>query len=182
MIETHDLGLLPEYEIERRSEGRTPWDAARDPKANPVKLLAGAADLANQMDPKNVPALTKLLAHQDPAMRFWGAVGLVALGAKASPAAAALRKALKDPAPNPRVAAAEALSFCGGLDDALPVLVEALRHESAFIRLRAMNALERLGPKAKPAAQAMRAAAMTGGHAAEYVTRMAEYVPARLDR
>ena len=179
--ETHDLGFLPEYEIERRSQGRTPYETAHDPKANPLKELAEAADLASQMSETNVPALVRLLGHGDPAVRYWGAVGLVALGEGAAPAAEALREALTDSAPGVRVEAAEALALCGGLEEALPVLIQALQHESALIRLRAINVLDRLGPKAKPALPAIRKAGMEGdGPIIDYLGRMVRYVPGRI--
>jgi len=66
MKNTHDLGLLPEYEIHRRAAGTTPWAAARDAAKNPLPRLLQAADLANAMDPANVPKLLALLKADDP--------------------------------------------------------------------------------------------------------------------
>jgi hypothetical protein len=58
------------------------------------------------------------------------------------------------------------------------VLVAELRHETAFIRLRAINVLDRMGERARPALRAMQEAAMTGGgHVGEYLARMTDYVP-----
>jgi len=183
MRRTGDLGLLPEYEMHRRRGRQTPYDVARDAARNPVGRLQQAADLANAADPANLPALTKLLDDREPAVRWWGAVGLVALGDKAAGAKARLRAALADSAPNVRVAAAEALCNLGGVDEAMPVLLAALKHETPFIRLRAMNVLDRLGERARPALPAMRAAAKgVKGHVAGYVGRMAKYVPAGLEK
>ena len=180
MRDTGDLGLLPEYELQRRSEGATPWEIRLDPRKNPVARLQQAADLANAMDPTNADRLVALLGDADPAVRWWGAVGLVALGTKAAPAEAAIRKALEDDSPNVRVAAAEALANLGhgeAVQDTLPVLTEALAHETPFIRLRAMNVLDRLGQQARPALDAMKKAGIKGGDVASYVARMVEYVP-----
>ena len=182
MRETGDLGLLPEYERDRRAEGTTPWDVRLDPTKNPVARLQDAADLAGAMDPANLDRLVALLAGADPAVRWWGAVGLVALGKQAAPAQAAVRKALEDPSPNVRVAAAEAMANLGKVDLALPVLTAALAHETAFIRLRAMNVLDRLGEAARPALAAMKSARMKGGgHVGGYVGRMVAYVPKTLE-
>ena len=180
MKRTGDVGLLPEYELARRAQGRTPYDVAFDPGANPVGRLIQAAEVANRMDPGRLPDLVRLLEDDEPAVRFWGAVGLVALREKAAPARGALLQAIEDPAPNVRIAAAEALANIGLTDRALTVLVKGLEHETAFIRLRALNVLDRLGPRARPALAAIRAAKMaTKSHVGGYLGRMVAYVPAR---
>jgi hypothetical protein len=177
MARAYDLGLLPEYEMHRRAAGRTPWDVGHDPQANPVDRLLAAADAASAMDAAQMSDLTELLACDEPAVRFWGATGLVALREKAAPATEALVAALKDPAPNVRIAAAEALCNVGRCDDAMPVLIEGLRHETAFIRLRAMNVLDELGEKARPALPAIKAAGMEQkSHVGSYLGRMVQYV------
>lgn len=172
-----DLGLLPEYEFHRRSEGSTPWQTGHDPKKNPVGRLLAAARTANAMDPANIPALSALLASGEPAVRWWGAVGLVALGTRAAPAEAALVAALEDDAPNVRIAAAEALCNIGKQDRAMPVLLAGLEHPAPFIRLRAVNVLDRLGPPAA-ALPRIRAAGMKSGkhrHVASYLKRLTGY-------
>jgi len=181
MKRTHDLGLLPEYEMHRRTADGTPWQTGRDAAKNPIDDLLAAADAANAMDPAGLPRLLELLKAEDAAVRWWGAVGLVALGERAAPAAEVLVGALADPAPNVRVAAAEALCHLGRHDRALPVLIAALGHPTPFIRLRAMNVLDRIGPKAKPALAAMKQAGMGNkGHVAQYLGRMVGYVPKRV--
>ncbi len=182
MKQTRDLGLLPEYEMHRRAEGRTPYDVAHDRQANPLDRLLEAASLANRMDPACISDLAGLLTADDAATRYWGAVGLVALGEKAAPAVEPLRQAIRDDSPNVRIAAAEALCQIGRVDEAMPALTEGLTHETPMIRLRAMNVLDRLGEAARPAASAMRAAAMPKtGHVGDYLSRMVEYVPQKFD-
>jgi arylsulfatase A-like enzyme len=173
-----DLGLLPEYEMHRRAVGRTPWDVGHDPRANPVGQLLAAADVANAMDPARLSDLVELLAGDEPAVRFWGAIGLVALREKAAPATEALLAALEDSAPNVRVAAAEALCNVGRVEDAMPALIDGLQDETAFIRLRAINVLDGLGEKARPALPAMKAAGtQKRSHVGDYLGRMIQYVP-----
>ncbi len=182
MKKTHDLGLLPEYEIDRRAAGRTPYDVAHDPQLNPLDRLLEAADLANQMNPENVSSLVELLHADDAAVRYWGAVGLVALREKAEPARDALLESLEDSAPNVRVAAAEALCHLGQLDQALPILIAELKHETAFIRLRAINVLDRLGKRARPALSAIREAGVDdGSDVSDYLGRMIGYLPKKFD-
>jgi HEAT repeat protein len=134
------------------------------------------------MDPGNVPKLAKLLADDEPAVRYWGAIGLVALKTKASGAADALTTALQDKAPNVRIAAAEALCNIGKRDKAMSALLDGLKHETPFIRLRALNVLDRQGDNAKSALPQIRQASMKSrqfGHVASYVGRMVANITKR---
>ncbi len=181
MIETGDMGLLPEYEMLARAEGKTPYDVAFDPASNPVGRLAEAADLVNRRDAAIVPELVRLLGDTDPAIRYWAAIGLVGLGEKAASAEDALKKAISDMAPYVAVTAAEGLCHLGKIDAAMPALRAGLKHESPLIRLRAINVLDRLGEQARPAIDAMRNARVEkGGHVGDYLNRMSVYVPAGL--
>ena len=180
MERTHDLGLLGEYEMHRRSAGSTPYELAHDPKKHPQRKLMAAADIANAIDAKELPQLLEMLDDADPAVRWWGAVGLTALGKQAAPAAGALRRVLGDDSPLVRVAAADALCNLGTGDEALPVLIKALAHETPFVRLRAMNVLDRIGDRARAALPQMRKAAMKGIHPAGFLNRMVDYVPRKL--
>ncbi len=181
MCETGDLGLLPEREMELRSEGATPWALGADPARNPVSALLAAARDANAGDPTLIPALKTLLGAGEPALRWWGTVGLWHLGTNAAPAAVDLEKALGDPSWEVRLAAANAMISMGRPEAAIPVLRAALRHESALVRLGAINAIDRLGAGAVPLLDAVAEARMDGkDHIAGYVNRMVEYLPARL--
>ena len=178
MLDSGDLGLLPEYEMHQRAGGRALYDL----EAPPLPTLLEAARLANAADPANAPRLADLLENRDPALRWWGALGLVALEGKARPAEGALRKALTDDAPEVRIAAAEAVALLGADAAALPVLEGALRHENDLVRLAALNVLDRLGPRARPALSAIRAAGRKApGPIADYVNRMVGYLPARIE-
>ncbi len=182
MGQTHDLGLLPEYELNERSAANTPWEMGQDPKHNPLPRLLAAAEVANAMDRSQIPQLLKLLQADDSEIRWWGALGLVGLRNSASAAVPALQKALTDASPSVRIAAAEALAQAGQPEQALPVLIAGLEHDSAIVRLMAMGVLDRMGPAARPALPAMRKArSKTKGHVEDYLNRMVEYVPARFD-
>jgi uncharacterized sulfatase len=178
MVAADDLGLLPEHELHRRAKGHPLYDL----DSNPLPALLDAARLANATQPANVPQLARLLGHDDPALRWWGAVGLVALGAEARPAEPDLRKALADAAPEVRIAAAEAIGNLGDDGAAMPVLTAALGHDSEFVRLTALNVLDRFGARARPALPAIRAAAMKSpSHVSGYVNRMVGYMPAWIE-
>ncbi len=183
MKRTGDLGLLPEYEMHMRAAGGTTWKIRTDARKNPIAALLEAAGLAGERDPANAAKLARLLTDSESAVRYWGAIGLSALKAKASPAAAALTAALSDKAPNVRIAAAEAMCNIGKRDKAMPVLIEGLAHATPFIRLRALNVLDRQGKNAKPALPHIRRAAIKSRqfrHVASYAGRLVSYIPKRL--
>ncbi len=180
-----DLGLLPERELHARSAGSTPYAIATDARRNPITELLRAAELANQMAPRNVAALAELLRATDSAVRWWGALGLLALRADAAPAKSALLAALDDVSPDTRIAAAETLAHLGSLDRTLPVLESALRVDDIFARLAALNAAHRLGPLARPLLPAIRQAKLAApGHkdVSDYVNRLVEYLPDRIGK
>lgn len=182
MIESGDMGLLPEYEMLVRAEGKTPYDVAFEPEANPVERLAEVADLANRRDAAIVPEFVRLLSDADSVIRYWAATGLVGLGGKAAPAEDALKKAVSDEAPYVAVTAAEGLCHIGRIDVAMPVLLAGLEHKSPLIRLQVINVLDRLGEQALPAIDAMRNARMEkSGHIGDYLNRMSDYVPESLE-
>jgi uncharacterized sulfatase len=182
MKRTGDLGLLSEYELWQRAKNSTPYEIAKDPKANPLNELLDAAWTANQLDAAQIPKLLKLLQQRDSCLRWWGVSGLAALGAKAEPALVEARVALKDESPDVRIAAAEVLANLGHDDEALPLLRAELKQDNEFIRLAALNVLDRMGRRALPALDDIRAAGYTAertkrSHGADSVTRMVQYLP-----
>ena len=151
MVENRDRGLLSQYELYARSEPDSPLEAGQDPKRNPIRQLLAAANLANQCDTAAIPRLRELLKADDGAARRWGVIGLLALGAKAAPATESLRAALKDPAPDVRMTAAETMCGLGHVDEALPVLITLLSDNDYILRHETLLALCRIGPAAKAA-------------------------------
>ena len=158
MADSRDVAFLPEVELWRRSEGTTPYQMARETDRYPQKRILEAADLVGR-GPDALPRQVELLAGADAACRYWAAVGLQALAAGAAGAADALAKALADPAPNVRIEAAGALVAMGRTEKAMPLLVKELAAEDANIALHAARTLQLLGEKARPALDALRAAA-----------------------
>lgn len=182
-----DLGLLSEYELWQRAKASTPYEIAKDPKANPLDELLDAAWIANQLDAAQIPKLVKLLQQSDSCLRWWGAVGLAALGPRAAPALAEARVALKDESPDVRIAAAEVVANLGYDDEALKVLRAELRQENEFIRLAALNVLDRMGSRARLALDDIRAAGYPTertktSHGADSVQRMVNYLPERITK
>ena len=102
-----------------------------------------------------LPDMTAALSHEDAAVRYWGATGLIILGDKARPAEQALLTSLADQGPNVRIAAAHALCNIGRDDVAVPVLMADLASDQEWVRLAAAIALDEIGEQARPAVDAM---------------------------
>jgi hypothetical protein len=149
VLETHDTGFLHQAEMHRRAGNSTVYEMARDPARYPMDRILNAADLVGRgIDARD--RMIPLLGDPDAAVRYWGAVALGTLDSHARPAADKLMARLHDPSPNVRLAAAEALCQAGHSAQGLPVLAAGLAHEDGWVRLHAANALQYLGPTARP--------------------------------
>jgi uncharacterized sulfatase len=166
MGEIRDTGLLPEQELRSRAAGGSAYDMARDGKSYPFDRVLAAAELVG-VGAGAVPALRKALADSDAAVRYWGAVGLTALGKEAQPAREDLTRALKDTASCVRIAAAEAVLRLGAGTEALTVLEAALTNEDACTRLQAAVVIWYLEDLAQPVLPALRRALQTTAAPAE---------------
>ena len=180
-MRTRDLGLLSEYEMHRRAADSTQYEVGQSDKSYPIERILSVAELASQRNAANLPRLLELLSDPEPVVRWWATLGLVMLGDDARSGESALEHCLADDSPLVRVAAAEGLYQLGKVELARAALVEALTHETPFVRLRAMNVLYRMGPDARPALPAIKQASMKGILPAEYVNRMVEFLPERLE-
>jgi arylsulfatase A-like enzyme len=151
-----DVGFLPEDEIHTRSAKSTPYEMGHDPQQYPLERILAIAELASSLRADAAPKLRAGLKDGDSAIRCWSALGLLMRGKDAvTENAAALRLALKDDSPSVRVVAAEALAQFGGKDDgeaSLQVLLDVghPKKNSIYVSLAALNALDRLGDKARP--------------------------------
>ncbi len=156
LVETRDLGLLPEVDMHRRRGERPPYVMARDAATFPVARVLDAADRASARLPAHAPRLRTGLADADPAVRYWSALGTGWLGRDAvAMGATALRALLRDPEPAPRVAAAEALVRHGddaARREALEALIVIADHRTAgnHAAMLALDTIVALGPLATP--------------------------------
>lgn len=147
MLANHDLGLLSQFELYSRAERDDTYTMAPDTRRNPTRALLEAANAASGAA---VPALRKLLRHEDAAVRLWGLNGLFAPG-KARQAKTELAAALGDPSPDVRIAAAELLCGLGETDAPVRTLIRELRHASRIVRFNALWTLGKVGEAARPA-------------------------------
>jgi len=161
-VRIRDVGLLPEDEMHRRSGKRTPYEMGHDDKAYPIVGILAAAERASSLGAEDPAALHGGLRGDDSAIRYWSALGVLMRGKVAVQAETdRLRLLLKDESPSVRIVAAEALGHFGNrpdLDAGLKVLLD-LGHpqkNSIYNSLAALNSLDRLGEKARPALESLR--------------------------
>ena len=179
-----DLGFLPEGEIHSRAAGRAPFDLGGDGDL-PLGRIQNTADLAARRDAGDLPELNKALTDPDPAVRFWGAMGHLIRGRSAVDGAAAeLERALDDPSPHVRGAAAEAVARSGREEarrKALAVLAKLADQSTAgvYAAIAALNALDELGPLARPVLPLLKPLA---GRTEQAPPRMGTYVPRLLEK
>lgn len=158
-LEVHDAGLLREPEMADRAarHGLTIYDMLRRSDLFDLKAYLDAADVATAANSKNLPQLTAYLGDGDSGVRYWGAIGCVALGMEASAAAPLLEESLLDPSAPVAVAAAWALVKCGREEAGLNALLEFLTKEEPLGVARTAHnwkfpfeVITLLGAKAKP--------------------------------
>ena len=142
----------------------------------PLKRIRLAA-LAAQGDQWSRAQMKQALSDIDPAVRYWGCLGLAAQGKVEAASVAALEAALEDSSPTVRMAAADGLVRRVGAEKALPVLVAGLKDDNEWVRLAAMHGLDRLGKQAAPVADEIKAATSDTN---QYVGRVAEHALAAL--
>lgn len=172
MIDVRDNGFIPEGSD---LEG---YDSTRDDARYPIEAIIDAAGMASLRDPAGLPKLRALMEHEHECMRWWGAMGCVMLREKAAPAAEAILRRLEDPSPLVRVAAAEALCWTEHQQKAVATLADMVSsHPNARVRLRALNALDHIGDRARPALAAIEKACTDSDN---YVVRAAKTAAAVL--
>jgi arylsulfatase A-like enzyme len=98
-LEVYDSGLLPEAMRSRRAKanGLTIYEMVRDPKLYPLERYLDQADIALEVDMKNVDHLLQALKDSDEGIRWWAIVGLNLLGKQSRPVWQQVERALNDP-------------------------------------------------------------------------------------
>ena len=179
LIATRDVGLLPEYDMRRRAGSDAPYVMGHDPSRYDVREVLRMADAASRPE-TTIDALAAGLRHEDPAIRYWAATGFLARGASADGGGTSiLEPILRDPAPGPRIVAAEALARFGAgpvRTEALRVLVEAANVErhGLYVTVLALNAIAHVPDLPPAVTQAVGGAPQTH---ASISSRETSYIP-----
>ena len=151
VLETRDLGLVPEAEINAR-QGKlgSAWAILGGDQAGTlINRLRDAASLSLE-GANSLPKMRQTLKDDDAAVRYWAAVGIGNLGTAGSAAKNDLTLALADDSENVRVAAARALCRMNEPNEALPVLIAVLDSGTQWARVHAANVLDEIDEQARP--------------------------------
>jgi N-sulfoglucosamine sulfohydrolase len=135
-----DAGFIPEADRIIRTGSMAAYDYVRSGTV-PLDEIREAAFLASESDPKNLERFKALLDHEDSAVRYWGAQGMLILGIESRPALEQLRKAAFDQSWNVSVAAAELLYILNEKDLALEAYKRVLACEQPMARTAALNSI-----------------------------------------
>jgi N-sulfoglucosamine sulfohydrolase len=157
VLETRDLGLVPEAEINSRQKKLgSAWAILGGEQAGTlINRLRDAASLSLE-GPDSLGKMRAMLKDDDAAVRYWAAVGIGNLGTAGSAAQDDLTSALKDESENVRVAAARALCRMNEPDEALAALVTVLDDGSQWTRVHAANVLDEIDEQARPVLDGMK--------------------------
>jgi hypothetical protein len=175
-----DVGFIPEGERFKETQGRSAYDFARQ-RGQEARLarIVETAEAASSAASNAKPFLDKL-SDADSAVRYWAMMGLMMRGTTTvAQAAAPLRAALNDPAPEVRIAAAEALLRFGPSTNQQELVALLVHHadwnqHNVFSAIAALNSLYRLPNSLLPPAEVLRALP-TNGPASD--ARFKSYVP-----
>jgi arylsulfatase A-like enzyme len=179
VLETRDLGFLPEGEMHARGGNKTPYEMGRDPEAYNLEAIFETAQMAASRDKDSIPKLFNALKSDDSAIRYWGALGFLIRGESVVQRnKSALLQALKDESPYVRAVAGEALGRFTEepLDQILETLVGAsnMDEEGVFPAMYNLNALQMLGEKARPVRDQIKA---LPSKSSKQLGRVGGYVP-----
>lgn len=171
-VESKDLGLVPEPELEQLAKrcGSRYEILRREENKNLLDSILRVVNLAATGE-RALPNLTAAMKEGRSEVRWWAAMELGNLGTEASSAEALLAAALDDASAGVRVAAARALCKMNEERKGLPVLLQELSNEDQVVRHYAALAFEDIGEEARPALEALRTAR---DDKYEYVRRVAD--------
>lgn len=157
VLETRDLGLVPEAEInDRQRKLGSAWAILGGDQAGTlISRLRDAASLSLE-GADSLPKMRKTLQDDDAAVRYWAAVGIGNLGTAGSAAKDDLTFALTDDSESVRVAAARALCRMNEPSEALRVLVAVLDDGTQWARVHAANVLDEIDDQARPVLDGMK--------------------------
>ncbi|MFT5290481.1 MAG: arylsulfatase A-like enzyme/acetyl esterase/lipase [Planctomycetota bacterium] len=186
MLETRDLGLLPESELLSRARGGAPRDIDTYPLAELLEVVNSPQD-----------QLSRWLEHEDAAIRTWAVIGLMRGTENGAQQWTPLYQShLDDPSPAVRIAAAEALAVqgVGGSAQAARSTLIDLANLTEFGLAEAVAALNALDALPELSSDDVERLAnlptkfqSVPGRLANYVPRLIEHIlarhpPARVER
>ncbi|MFP4342508.1 MAG: sulfatase-like hydrolase/transferase [Cyclobacteriaceae bacterium] len=152
MLETKDVGFIPEAMIEEIASQTTLYEYARSEKY-PLKQIMKAVEEVTEGETEKI---RQHLQSENPVIRYWAATAATMHTDQATELKEELKKLTADPEVTVRIAAAEALFHLEEKDVALQTLNKALKVNNEKARVQAINVLETMQQDAKPALPALK--------------------------
>ena len=140
VLSLRDTGFLPESDMFRRAGDQTIWEMAQDDEKYPLARIYAAADAVGRPE-KSYQDFEAFFADADPAVRYWGVIGLMSMTELPQRAVSRLYELLDDSSPEVRIASAEALCRLQKPEKAVQVLGKELRSSDPYVRLLAASTL-----------------------------------------
>lgn len=141
MRKTRDSGFIPEGQLARRAEGTTIFEYLRG-SGYLEEEISAAAGLAVNAGPSDLEELTGMLGHQDSAVRYWSAAGILRLGENSAKILVEVSKLADDSCLDTRTVAAEILYRSGQKKEALDIIRGVLKEGNTMEVVYALNALD----------------------------------------
>jgi N-sulfoglucosamine sulfohydrolase len=139
-----DAGFIPEADRILRIGDMAAYDYMRSEMV-PFGEIQNAAYTASGTDPGSIEELVSWLDHDDSAIRYWAAQGLLMLGETSRPFLEKVAGAAFDPSWNVSVAAAELLYLLGEKETAIEAYGRVLRCDEPMARVHALNSIDLIG-------------------------------------
>lgn len=154
MLETRDLGFLPEWEAARMSDnGRVLAEVAASDERYPLVRILETAERIG--DPSHAQDLQQRLRDPNPVVRYWALIGL---RVAATGDQELFRECLSDESLPVRIEAANILVARWEDRESLDLLANVLRTGNSLARLHAARTLQLLKEKARPTLPTMKEA------------------------
>lgn len=148
MIETKDLGFIPEPELVDLGQKQAPYAAVRNDENYNVREFLNVLSVVNKCNGAEIEKLKKFLQNDNYIIRYWGVNGVLALGNKAEKLKDDLKPLLNDKSESVKIIAAEILFKLGDRKESSQILKDALQDNNNAVRLFAVSSIERLGEEA----------------------------------
>ena len=155
ILQHNDLSFLPEGEMISRSNDQPPYSKLSDDNIYPIDKIVSVANTVGF--PTIETEIRKNLGSNDPAIKYWSIVSLIAEKENLSSYIIELDSLLSDPNPNVRIISAEALCAAGMPDRALDILLNELSSDDPRIVMYASYTLDNIGDMVLPAMDEIRA-------------------------
>ena len=140
ILRVRDAAFIPEADRTTRAAGQPFYDYFRNPEL-PFNEIVEAANLASAAKVTDLETLKGFLRHNDSAIRYWGATGLLILKEDTRSVIPELLEALNDTSPNVVTVAAEALHNFGETSEALKALGRIIAEPNEMAQCHALNVI-----------------------------------------